>query len=338
MRLFLLAGLLLLAACSGEKTAVSPADEPANGRVHGRPDGRLVFIEIAGGDQFLSTFDLTDEAVSRLFTVPDNGWLAHADVSPDGSRVVMAYAPPPPAGQIQFGYTHLYQMPLQAGAEPALLHPPQLPQEVFINPVWTPDGAALLYTHVRPDSADETRYLTTLMRLEWDSGETTAVLPNAIWPRLSPDGSMIAAVTFDPQTRTNALAVIDVETAEPRTIVPEHLFQFVDVPVFSPDGRWIYFSAVQPRQSRLPWWQRLLGVKTAAAHDVPSDWYRIPAIGGSVQPLTAANLVGMYGLFAPDGKTFYFVANNGLYSMNSDGTAVTRILETAAAPALGWAP
>lgn len=329
MKRLILLALLLLAACGGGQTAV-PADAGE--------DGRLVFIEIDGGDQFLSQYSVAKGAVTRLFTVPANGWLAHAAVAPQGDRVVLSYAPPPPEGQIQFGYTHLYEMSLTADTSPTLLLPPDTPDEVFFNPVWSPDGRFLYFSHVRPEDAGAGTFTTVLQRWNVDTGEITAVAANAIWPRPSPDGTQLAYVAVNPQTQANGLVVSRADGSEPRQLVPEDAFQVVDVPVFSPDGQWLYFSAAQNATSGRSWWEWLLGVQVAAAHNIPSDWYRIPLQGGVPERLTFIDGVNLFGLFAPDGETLFFTSASGLQQMQPDGTGIRRLTETAAAPSLSWQP
>lgn len=329
MKRLILLAMLLLAACGGRDTAV-PAGAGEN--------GRLVFIEIDGGDQFLSQYSVADGAVTRLFTVPQNGWLAHAAVAPQGDRVVLSYAPPPPEGQIQFGYTHLYEMPLTADTSPTLLLPPDTPDEVFFNPVWSPDGRFLYFSHVRPDDADAGTFTTVLARWDSQRDAVTAVVPNAIWPRLSPDGTQLAYVSVNPQTRANGLVVSRADGSEPRQLMAEDAFQVVDVPVFSPDGEWLYFTAAQNATGGRSWWEWLLGIQVAAAHNIPSEWYRIPVQGGAPQRLTTIDGVNMFGLFAPDNATIFFTSAVGLQQMQPDGTGIRRLTETAAAPSLSWQP
>ncbi|MEK7327154.1 MAG: hypothetical protein AAB217_18070, partial [Chloroflexota bacterium] len=75
--------------------------------------GQLVFTQGVDG---IEKLDLATGQRETLFKPPEDAWLTSASVSPDGAQIVLAYAPPPPEGQIQFGYTGLYQMPADGSA------------------------------------------------------------------------------------------------------------------------------------------------------------------------------------------------------------------------------
>ncbi|MEM7117614.1 MAG: hypothetical protein AAF614_34600, partial [Chloroflexota bacterium] len=92
-RLICLLLIGLLAACELEETG----GESSTSRI-----GQLFFIELDGGEQYLQRYDLETEVLTTLLTVPRGGWLAQTAVSPDGSQIAMAYAPPPAEGEVQF--------------------------------------------------------------------------------------------------------------------------------------------------------------------------------------------------------------------------------------------
>lgn len=319
--------LLLLVVACGREAAVTPSNQPA---------GQMVFIEVDGADQHISSYDVDSGTVARLFTADPNGFVSNIAVSPDTSQLLLAYAAPPPEGEIQFGYTSLF---LTRFANPDTLTPVQTssrPGESYFNPTWSPDGTTIAYTHILPDPADPTQFEIRLESLTLESGEARLLAEEAIWPRFSPDGNHLVFVTVDPDTLGNALWLANSDGSSAEQLLYPNQFRVVDVPMFSPDGAFVYFTASENEQGRRFWWDLLLGVKTAAAHNIPSDWYRVPSEGGAVERLTTLQEVGIYGAFAPGGKMIGFSTFNGLYTMRPDGSAVERILSLNATTSFDW--
>jgi Tol biopolymer transport system component len=312
------------------ETAVTATNTPI------ASSGQLIFIEINGGDQYLAVYDLESEKVNRLFSVPENGWLAKADASPYHSLILLAYSHAPPEGQVQFGYTNLFLF-TDGETELTELYQKSIPEEVLYNPVWSHDGTAVYFSHVIPDT-DDFSFTNTLERLNVANQERIDIAEHAFWPRLSTDGTQLTYATINPTDLSNALYVANPDGTEAVQLLPETAFQVIDVPMFSPDGEWIYFTAAENPVSTRPWWERLLGIETAVAHNIPADWWRIPVNGGEPERLTAINEVGLYGVFGEDGRIIYFASTTGLYQMNLDGSQLTQLLETMAAPSLSWQP
>ena len=296
--------------------------------------GQIVFVEINEKDQIVTEYDLASRRTRRLFTAPENAWIAQTAVSPKDFQIVMAYAPEPPAGQVQFGYTGLYF--LSEGSEPQEFLPRSMAEEVFYNPVWSPAGDVLYYSHVIPDAEKSFAFTNQLERLIIETGGIEHVAMDGIWPSVSPDGTQVVYVTISPYTLANALYIADANGENARLLVAEDRFQVMDAPMFSPDGRWVYFSASEQISVSLTWWENLLGIQVAAAHNIPSDWWRIPVSGGEIERLTNRDEVGLYGDISTDGEAIIFVSTSGLYQMNADGTGLERLLELSAIPSLSW--
>ena len=342
----LLWALILLAACETNvnKTG-SVSDETAASNTDGNESesvslsGSFIFIEQTTRDQNLLKYDLATGQTLTLFQAPIGGWIAQAIASSDGRQIIMAYAPPPPEGQIQFGYTNLYLLDAAGESEPQPMMERSHPQEVLFNPVWSPDCRYVYFSHVFPDNIDPNSYTITLKRLDTLDGNVEAIVANGVWPRLSSDGEKLAYALLDPVTQTRDLYLADADGKNARLIASSEDFIDLDAPLFSPDGTWYYFSAVTQNQPlQTSWWEQLLGVKVVSAHSVPSDWWRIPVAGGEPERLTAINEIGMYGDFSPDGRIFAFSSVTGIYQMNPDGTKLSKLLEIPAADSMSWVP
>ncbi|NJN55520.1 MAG: hypothetical protein HC804_12665 [Anaerolineae bacterium] len=298
--------------------------------VGGDSDGQQALVQIAHESGTKRT----------LFQIPENGWLASFDLlfnESTGGQFVLAYAPPPPEGEINFGFTSLYLMAVD-GSEPELLLAPDVEQELFFNPTWSPDGQTIYFSHVRPIDPEAYTFATTLERLHLDTGQIDLIAESSIWPQMSPDGKLLAYVFVEATALRNKLMVAQPDGSNARELTSGEQFTAVDAPVFTPDSQFVYFSAVEATASR-SWWDLLTGVQVAYAHNLPSDWYRLPVNGGEAERLTELNLVGLYGRFAPSNiPTFAFASQEGLYEMAVTGQDVTKLQEGTFTDSLAWTP
>lgn len=296
----------------------------------------MVFIEVDGADQHVSTFDVETKLVERLFTADPNGFISHMAISPSESQLLLAYAAPPQEGEIQFGYTSLFLIRLSDPQQLIPLTARTLDGESFLNPVWSPDESIIIYTHVSPSANNPTQFEIRMESLSLETRETAVVAENAIWPRFSPSGDRLVYVTVDPDSLGNGLWLAAPDGTNALALVTPDQFTVVDVPMFSPDGAFVYFTASENEQSKRHWWEILFAVNTAAAHNIPSDWYRIPTQGGEPKRLTTIEEVGIYGAFAPNGESIGFATFNGLYTMRPNGADVTRVLTRNATSSFAW--
>lgn len=331
LQLLLWLGLVgLVVACGGAETAVPAQNESFN--------GNLYFVLQEPRRQALMRYDMAANSVTPLFEVPVNAWLSHMATSPDGSQIAMTYAPSPGENEIQFGYSSLYLLLADGRSQPRLLMERTAEQEVFFNPTWSPDGAWLYYSHVTPLDEATFTFVMHLERLELATGTVEVLAENGIWPRVSPDGRFLTYVDIDRDSLAAALVVAEADGRNPTVLVPRSRFVTLDSPFFSADGAWLYFSAVAVQTSSATWWERLLGIEVAAAHNLPSTWWRVPVSGGEPEPLTTEARVGQYGALSPDGRSFAFSSQSGIFVMQPDGSEVQLLLEQAASDSLSWTP
>lgn len=332
VRFLLFASLFwLLVACgTEEETAVSPAETTDT--------GSLFYILQEPRRQALLRYNFAHESSQTLFEVPVNAWLSHMAASPDGSQLALAYAPSPGDNEIQFGYTSLYLLLADGRSEPRLLIEPAAEQEVFFNPAWSPDGQQIYFSHVTPVDETTFTFATTLERLDLASGAVEVLAENGIWPRLSPDGRSLAYIQIDRDTLAAELILADSDGQNPTVLVPIDRFVTLDAPFFSADGQWLYFSAVAEQTTEAAWWERLLGIQVAAAHSLPSQWWRVPTAGGQPELVVTEARVGQYGTLSPDGRFIAFSSQSGIYLMQPDGSDLRQLLDLSASDSLSWTP
>jgi Tol biopolymer transport system component len=283
-------------------------------------------------------YDLAADSTQLLFEVPVNAWLSHMAASPDGSQIALSYAPSPGENEIQFGYSSLYLLLADGRSQPRLLLERTAEQELFFNPTWSPDGQWLYYSHVTPLDEATFTFVTNLERLELATGMVDILAENGIWPRLSPDGRTLTYVHIDRDSLAAELILAASDGSNPTVMIPLDRFVTLDAPFFSADGQWLYFSAVAQQTSSVAWWERLLGIEVAEAHNLPSRWWRLPVSGGDPEPLTDEARVGQYGVLSPDGRSIAFAAQSGIYLMQPDGGDIRLQLDQPVADSLSWTP
>ena len=399
LRLSYLLGLLMLAACSDGPTSTpqptvfimnveptpvrgtAPADATGGvvppaatpGAVGtavaiGTPGGELSAapwlmgrLLMALGGEGIFELALPSGATTTLFPLEPDTWLTSISVRPDDGALAVAYAPAPPEGIAQLGYTSIYLLPGDCVSRTSGCTSDDLtplverlnPTEAYFSPVWAPDGHTLYFAHFTPSNADTgTAFRYTLERMAFAEGAPASapelVAEDALWPAVSPDSRRIAYIYTHPVDYTNYLMVADADGANPNELVGPGLFQAIDSPLFSADGSQIIFSAVDPAPLRGPtpapvkWLDQLLGVRVVEAappaHMVPSDWWTVPTESGTPTRLTEVADTGMYGDIGPDGEHLAYLSASGLYVMGMDGTGLMRLSKKGGYGTLEWLP
>ena len=327
--------LVLLAACSievSDTTPTAPSSEVASGpipaftlsaplaRKQSSPppwanlklSGSLIYVQIP---RQIVKLDLASGQRTTSFEAPGNGFVSAAQVSRDGKWIVMAYAPPKDPA-LQSINTDLYLLPADGSSAPQILLQRADPKEDFFNPVWSADDQSVYYSHLIPDPTSARKYTNftyELERVAVSSRQPEKILDKAYWPSLSPDGTKLAYVSFEPASNSNDLYVANPDSSQPKLVMPTGAFFAVDAPLISHDGQTILFSAVgDPQRPGLSWLDQLMGVQIAEAHSVPSDWWRASINGGKPERLTRINGTGLYADFSPDGQHIAFVSIPGL--------------------------
>jgi Tol biopolymer transport system component len=306
--------------------------------------GRLIFFNFIDPGDVMPGLVQMDMATGKMITIfrpPPGAWVNGAVVSPDGKQIGLAYAPPPPAGQPDYGPTDLDLMPAEAGAQPVPLLIKASGQESFFQPAWSADGRYLYYAHftTAQDSAGQTQSQYRVERIAVPGGSPERVVDRAIWPRLSPDGKRMVYVAYDPAQQVNDLFLAQPDGSSPVALLEHGIFTSVDAPFFTPDGNNVVFSAtgLGPVALLSPL-ERLLGVVIASANGSPSDWWSVPVAGGKPHRITAVYQSGLNGAFSPDGRHIAFVGSNGLFVMDPDGGNLVQLLDTTGTLAMQWLP
>ncbi len=284
--------------------------------------------------------DLQSGEKRTLFQAPENSWLGEAVVSPDNRQILLTYAPPPPSGETQFGYSDLYLIPYDGSSAPQPLLTRSDPMESYYFTTWAADGQSIYYTHYHrtdPNSQVPT-YQNDLVRAPL-GGQATTIVQHGLWPALSRDGTKLAYLYEDLVTFSYDLYVANADGSNPVPVLQPAANPPIDAHVFTLDGNDLIFSMVnfQPQPTRT-WLDRLLGVQIASAHSVPSDWYRVALGNQTPQRLTNMDAINLNGALSPDGRQLAFIAALGVYVMNVDGSNLNKLSDDIMIGTLNWIP
>lgn len=295
--------------------------------------GRLVYANLpVGGDVFsisVRILDLATGEIETLFSTTRDGWISYITVSPDAKQLVMSYIPPS-EGSNSLNRA-LYSLPLDGSTPPHLLFQPPTPDDHYVHAEWSPDGKYLYYAHynsnIRPSGQLDPTY--NIFRIRFPGDQPEKIAEPAFWPRISADSTEVVYVSIDPISGRSDLYVANADGGNPQKValsgssVPE----IIDAPIFSPDGQSILFSAPPPQQAYQPnFFDKLLGVRVAKAHDVPSDWWSVPLAGGVPSRLTQLQTINLFASFSPDKKHIASVSGEGIFVMDQEGSNLTQLL------------
>jgi Tol biopolymer transport system component len=321
------------------QTASAPADEAANipitwGNLN--LTGRLVYVathfqrnnSAKGGLAIeVKSLDLVTGNVTTIFETPLGGWIDSVAVAPDLKNLIISYAAPSdlPSG----GREELYTIPLDGSQTPQRLFSPASETDQYYQPDWSPDGKYIYFTHINYGSSSVTY---EIMRFIYPNGKLEPVADQAYWPRLSGDGSHVAYVSIESVSEPNGLYIANADGTDARAVPllgSGWIDNFVDAPLFLPDGQTILFSGPIPLQSSAPTWiEKIMGISVAYAHgSIPSDWWSVPLAGGEPQRLTHVYSPGLFASLSPDSKYIASYSASGIFVMDPDGGNLTQIVD-----------
>ena len=309
--------------------------------------GRLVYINGTSVDNVFSlqiqVLNLATGEVTTIFNAPKYSWIYYITVSPDNTQVVMSYSPPPGDNPVD---QDLYIMPLDGSQAPKLLFTPPTKEDDYAEVEWSPDGKYIYFTHVNfqiTPQPDQIYPLYEIYRMSFPDGKPEKVAEKAFWPKVSSDSSHMAYISVDLFLRENKLYIADSNGKNAHEVVlkGQQIPEVKDAPIFSPDGQILIFSAPVPVQSYQPnWFDKLMGVRIARAHNVPSEWWSVPVTGGTITQLTNIQTTNLFASFAPDGKHIASHSTSGIFVMKPDGSQLTMLVPNpqAVPGTVSWIP
>ena len=307
--------------------------------------GKLVYSTVTaeGGNSApkIQMLDLVTGEITTIFASSDNAWIYYMAVSSDATKLVMSYMPPstPDSGSA----TSLYMLPLEEGATPEILFTPPTPDDRYIQVEWAEDESYLYFVHYNHvnQPADQLYPNYQISRMAYPGGQPEKILERAFWPRISANSSKLVYVTLDPFSGFNKLSLANTDGTNAQELLLSGVpADIIDAPIFSPDGASILFSAPAPAQAYQPnWLDRLLGIRIAKAHNVPSDWWSVPIGGGAVTRLTQIQTIKLFASISPDQRQIASISGEGIFVMGVDGSNLRQLLfDPGVTGTLRWIP
>ncbi len=340
-RLLLLLLLVMVTAACGENTPPLSTT----------PSGRLI-VDTAQ-NQIIS-LDVATQTQTVLFERPQLSWIYEIDASAAAGQIAIAYTQPPELNKApKYDRSGIYLLALDGSqTEPQQLIGGDRENEWYVNPIWSADGETLFYVRQTIDMQADSSYETNvwLERITVATGETQLLAADAVWPRLSNDDKKLTWIIYDADLDQFGLSVANADGTNQKTLLDIGEMTSISTPMFSPDDKWIYFTAAAEQTSTtqvgtrltVSLLNRLMGVRTAEAHakhDVEGHWWRIPADGGTPQQITQTMHNIVYGDFSPVSTHLaYTTANGGLYLADQNGENEQILSETVIYRTFAWLP
>lgn len=253
--------------------------------------GAIYYIQRPpNGDQKIMRTITPAGSTDVIYTAPELSQLHEFDVSLNGDLLVFALSPPLSDTNALFDRTTLSTLDLaDANSKPATILGGESSNEFYNMPILSPDGRYLFYSRLGPDRLGLTGTDTFygIERYDRQTGQTLPIVPNSIWPQVSPDGRKILFIVLDLATQQRGLGIANSNGAEAELLIDIGRYFDIDSPIFSPDGQSIYLSIVetQPTNSLI---ERLFGVKVASAHtehNIPSTWWQLKLNDEGQEPI-----------------------------------------------------
>lgn len=288
------------------------------------PEGDLLLLEELG-PPIVSRLDVQSSTTEAWYSVTSGGFAYALDTDDDGAT--LSYTAPAAEGKDGYDRSRI----VHVGAHGTLT-------DVACRDaagVWcfypANNRARTWFVIAGEDVASGVEH--ALAYVDAAGGEIHEVAPWGTEPAVSTDGSRLAWVAIDPDTRRRSLILGDSNGAAERTLLASGDVTDISAVFFSPDDAWLYFVVPTPAVSALAWL-----VPTAQAHgnhDVPGDWWRVSAAGGDPEQVTWLDTVLYDGRAHADGGWFAAATREGVVLIDATGEATT-VLETRTVRGLAW--
>jgi Tol biopolymer transport system component len=260
----------------------------------------------------LNLLDAGTGVEQTVHTAP--GLVLSAAWSPDGGRIAYAQLSKQPGDR--YGGADLF---LLEGGQSRLALPRSGPDQTLTNPVWTPDGGALIY-----QLAGGAGEGSNVEQADLGSGERRTLEREAGSPALSPDGATLAFVRYGP---SDVLMTRPLGGGPAAELLPADLFLGLSSPRFSPEGRQIAFLGIGGPSAQRPSagptgraWLRL-GPAAVEAHGLPYDPWIVNADGSGLRLVARLAEDDPALTWSPDGSTLAILGGGGLWLAPLDGRA-----------------
>ena len=335
---------------NGQITVVAP---PPNGQ---NINGQIFWVKEnniwqgGAGTTGGAPFTKSDLGGKQLTKASDLAMSQSPTVSPDGLTMIYAYSPEPEGtpGNVVIGQD-LYQYDLKTGTNSLLIKRDD-PQGFLDHPAYSADGKYLYYesrTYRRDKDNQIIGEVYTLYRYSLATKQREKLIEDAREANPLPDGKhLVFTSVLTQQNYQQELKVLDLDTKEVRSLAGQDKgFVATYFSRSSPDGQLIAFAGAggpddpasfgsnsgpaQPTPTKATGLLNgplgLIGLlplskATVARHGVPYDLWVIKPDGSGLRRLTTLYEDQPMAAWSKDGKLLAFLAGQGFYTINVDGT------------------
>lgn len=297
-----------------------------------RPSGSVYYVQrpADGSPHRIVRTTLPDGRTDTVYTLPELAQLHEIEISADGNTLIFSQTPPPSTNNGVFDRTVLTRLDLtQPDAEPANFLGGEVSNEFYNMPILSPDGRYVYYSRLGPDwdgiTGTDTFY--GIERYDLETNERLPIVPNSIWPQLSPDGGKILFIILDVPTQQRGLAIVNADGTEPELLIDIGRYFDIDSPIFAPDGESVYLSIVET-QPEATLFEKMLGLKVAYAHtehNIPSAWWQLKLDGSEPVPLETEPIILNNGRFQGDGRFLFLSSQTGINYVSTEDLAKANV-------------
>jgi Tol biopolymer transport system component len=288
----LLAAALLLASCSSSGENGSGT---SGSLIFGTPDGIVEYTIESGETRVLVP------APSPTDTLSDPG------VSPDGSLIAYSYAPRLRRVNGVLEANSDLWLANRDGSESRMIYRHWRASEAMSSVRWLDDETILVVTRYPVDPMDVERgRLSELSRVDIKTGVRTKAVANVVAFDVSRDRKNIAYVA------AASVFVGTLDGAKPKQLVDTASSGLNGIvnPIFSPDGKAIYFGAHEEAPATEPAASRGGTMAAPAGHTAPDDIWRIPVGGGTPTLVAETDLFEPSLAVSDDGDEIYALSGD----------------------------
>jgi dipeptidyl aminopeptidase/acylaminoacyl peptidase len=231
----------------------------------GDPQGNQIFVRWMDAEGATTQITRVEDSPSGLAWSPDGAWIAftmNVDDKPDFPRVSMPARPDGAKwtadpkvvtrltyrrdrmGYIDGGYRHIFVVPATGGTPRRLT----TGNWNHSSPVWTPDGAEILFSSLRVDTAEYAWRESEIYAVTVATGAVRQLTRRAGPdgnPVVSPDGRLVAYTGMDAGDftyQTTSLSVMDLSGANPRALTPPDFDRSPQDITWAADNSGVYFT------------------------------------------------------------------------------------------------